>query len=212
MLTSNKFIYGIVGLMLLVGIIAYPNLPDQVPIHWGIDGQPDRWGDRLFAVLGLPAIVLFLNVALRTRAPALIKGEQSSETLQFTINLTSVLLGYVHILVLLSALGVEIDLTRAVLPALGTLLFLTGNVMGRLEPNWLIGFRTWWTVNNPEVWRRTNRIAARWMVFVGVVIILAGLFAPLQLALILTLVLLLGGSAALLIYSYRLHRQLTTSP
>lgn len=204
--------YVIVALMLLVGIIAYPNLPDQVPIHWGIDGQVDRWGSPLFAVLFLPVLLVFLSFMLRMRATsALIKGEQTSETLHFTINLTAALLGYVHVLVLLSGVGVEIDLVRAVLPGLGILLFLTGNVMGRVEPNWVIGFRVWWTVNNPEVWRRTNRLAARWMVFVGVVIILAGLFAPLNIALIITVALLLGGSVALLIYSYRLHRQLTTA-
>src|SRR5512140_2686155 len=38
----------------------WPRLPERVPIHWGLDGQPDRWGSPLGAVLLGPLLVLGL--------------------------------------------------------------------------------------------------------------------------------------------------------
>lgn len=36
---------------------AWPGLPDRIPLHFGLDGQPDRWGERsVWGWFLLPAI------------------------------------------------------------------------------------------------------------------------------------------------------------
>jgi uncharacterized membrane protein len=49
--------------MVIIGAIAYTELPEIVPIHWGIDGHPDRAGSKLIPVLLFP-IIAFLFVIL----------------------------------------------------------------------------------------------------------------------------------------------------
>lgn len=48
--------------MIIVGVIAYTRLPDIVPIHWGIDGYPDRSGSKLIPTLLFPIIALLFVI------------------------------------------------------------------------------------------------------------------------------------------------------
>ena len=61
-----------VGLVLLLvaGIVGATSLPRRVPIHFGFDGAPDRWGSPVH-LLALPAIglVLYALLSLLARFP-----------------------------------------------------------------------------------------------------------------------------------------------
>lgn len=41
-------------------LFVLPGLPDIIPVHWGVDGSPDRYGSR-WELLLPGAIVLFLG-------------------------------------------------------------------------------------------------------------------------------------------------------
>jgi hypothetical protein len=62
--------FTLVGLAALwaIAIHAWVNLPEYIPIHFGNDGRPDRWGDKGWIWL-LPSLgtlqVLFLTVLRR---------------------------------------------------------------------------------------------------------------------------------------------------
>lgn len=36
----------LLGVVYIAGILLYPTLPSTVPVHWGVNGQPDRWADK----------------------------------------------------------------------------------------------------------------------------------------------------------------------
>jgi uncharacterized membrane protein len=50
------------GLLVAAAVISsalmYPALPEQVPVHWGATGEPDRWVARSWGALLLPLIML----------------------------------------------------------------------------------------------------------------------------------------------------------
>ena len=55
-------------------LFVLPGLPDIIPVHWGVDGSPDRYGSR-WELLLPGAIVLFLGILLlRDLFPASPKG------------------------------------------------------------------------------------------------------------------------------------------
>ncbi len=58
------------------------------------------------------------------------------------------------------------------------LLAIVGNAMANLEPNYLMGIRTPWTLEDPATWRATHRFGSRVMVFGSVALGLVGLFLP----------------------------------
>jgi uncharacterized membrane protein len=64
--------YTLVGLEILVVILTlappiiltyyYPALPERVPIHWGLNGQPDAWARKTFStVFFLPVLTAYLQ-------------------------------------------------------------------------------------------------------------------------------------------------------
>ena len=46
-----------------VALSVYPRLPEQIPVHFGVKGEPDRWGGRwmIFLLPMIGAAVLALN-------------------------------------------------------------------------------------------------------------------------------------------------------
>ena len=43
---------------ILIGLLLWNKLPEQMTTHWGADGVADGWSGRPFAVFGLPLIML----------------------------------------------------------------------------------------------------------------------------------------------------------
>lgn len=57
----------LLALAVLHGILTYLNLPAEIPVHFGIDGQPDAWGPKKEYVVGpitlVPCTVMCIVVA-----------------------------------------------------------------------------------------------------------------------------------------------------
>jgi uncharacterized membrane protein len=71
------------------------------------------------------------------------------------------MLAYVHIVILVSALGLAFDVGRAVEGGVCLLIALLGNVMGKVRRNFFVGVRTPWTIADERVWNATHRFAAK---------------------------------------------------
>jgi uncharacterized membrane protein len=82
-----------------------------------------------------------------------------------------------HLAVLGAAAGARSDVLKVLAAALAVLMIGLGNFFGRLRPNWFKGIRTPWTFDNPEVRRKTHRVAA-WLFVLAGVVTAAGLVLP----------------------------------
>ena len=51
----------VILLPILAGLYIWDKLPEQMPIHFGENGEPDNWASKEFAVLGLPIILAVLQ-------------------------------------------------------------------------------------------------------------------------------------------------------
>lgn len=173
----------------------------RFPVHWGIDGAPDRFGSRFEAFLGVPALALALT-ALFAAAPLLDpRGTNLRHSSQ------AYLTGWIGALCLLAVVQAGLTLTaleiwpegaaspfqRMALGASAVLIAAVGNVLGKSRPNWLVGIRTPWTLSSDLAWERTHRMVGRLFVLVGGVGLVAALIAPLGLA---TLALAIGALAS----------------
>jgi uncharacterized membrane protein len=73
------------------------------------------------------------------------------------------------------------DMQLLLLVYVGSGLLLIGlaipMIRGRVTPNWIYGFRTPKTVNNPETWYKANAYAGKWLLLGGIVtVVVAALF------------------------------------
>ena len=55
----------LIAAMFVIGALVYPQLPEQIPMHWGINGQIDAWGTKsLLNVFFAPLITLGVYLLL----------------------------------------------------------------------------------------------------------------------------------------------------
>ena len=52
-------------LPMLLGIVLYDKLPEQIPTHFNFEGVADDYSPKAFACFGLPLIMLGLNIIVQ---------------------------------------------------------------------------------------------------------------------------------------------------
>jgi len=182
------WLYALPPLVLMLGLSLWGWIgtgPDpEIPVHFGLDGAPDRMGGKLEGFVLLPGMGLFL-CALFSLMPMIDpRGEniRRSEPAVLTVwaGVTWVLAA-AQALITLSAVGL-VDSTDNPGPYIGfacaALFVLLGNVLSKTRPNWLIGIRTPWTLSSDKSWDVTHRWGGRLMMLGGLVSALGFVFTP----------------------------------
>lgn len=193
-------ITGAVGFSLAV----YSRLPEEVPVHWGVSGEPDRFGSRLEGAFLGPAIMTILYAVMRwfpsrdPRAANIAKFRESYDTVVVTL---LAFIGGIHVLALGNALGWRVDITTYVLVGVGALFVILGNLLPRARSNFIFGIRTPWTLSSDSVWTRSHRVGGYAMVIAGLLTI-ASAFIARPLGVVLALVSLLAAGLIPIVYSY----------
>ena len=164
---------------LAFAIVVYPSLPEQVPTHWGMDGNVDDYtpkmpGAFLGPLLGLG--IWGLLVGLRRIDPRSGNYDRFDDTFWLIGNVLGVFMAGITFATLGYSLGWPVDMERVVLGGVGLLLLVLGNVMPRLRSNFWMGVRTPWTLSSDQVWRDTHRLAGRTMVAGGLITLIALIF------------------------------------
>lgn len=159
---------------LVFSVAVYSRLPDEMPLHWGLSGTPDRFGSRLEGAFLMPLVMVVLFVVMRwypsrdPRAPNIAKFRGAYDSV---VTATIAMLALVHVAVLGVALGWQIDMTTVGLAGLGVLLVLIGNLLPLARSNFIFGIRTPWTLSSEQVWTRSHRVGGYSTVAAGVLTI-----------------------------------------
>jgi uncharacterized membrane protein len=167
----------LLALMFLFAAMQWNQVPERVPVHWGLDGQPNGWGPRGLGLFGLPVTALFAYVVL-TVVPSFDPGRANWDTFAGAYRTLRIAL-LVFLFVLQAAMiesfhGVHVDMNRVILPLMGVLFVVIGGVMGKLRPNWTAGIRTPWTLSSKLSWTRTHQLGGRAFIANGLVWIAMG--------------------------------------
>ena len=75
-----------------------------------------------------------------------------------------------------TSLGQNVAGGRIMMISLLVFFVVLGNYLGNLRPNYFVGIRTPWTLENPETWRATHRLGGRLMFFGALILLVAQLF------------------------------------
>lgn len=199
----------LVALTALASVVAAPEMPAEVAIHFDATGDPDRYADRTLALAAMPLLVAALVVTFAALPRIDPLGENVAQ-FQGAYDAMAVgtvaLLSYVHGLVLAYNLGVAFDVTVAVAPAMAALYYLVGHLLSRAERNWFVGLRTPWTLSDEAVWDRTHERVAP-LFKVAAVLALGAVAVP-SLAMYFLVGPVLVVSVAGVVYSYVCYRRL----
>src|SRR5205809_537159 len=159
---------------------AYPRLPPSVVTHWSLNGTPDGYSSRLWALAIIPVMLVIMTVIFNVLPKIDPRHENYVKFLSsywLIANAVIVFLLVAHGLIIAAGLGFSIKIDRLMPLGIGLLFVFLGNFLTRVEPNWFVGIRTPWTLSSDTVWRKVHRTAG-WLFVIAGVVIAAGAFAP----------------------------------
>jgi uncharacterized membrane protein len=184
--------------------------PEKVPVHFNLNGEPDRYSDKSFGLFLMPILNVILYVFLRF-LPLMDpkrKNYQLFEGKYWIIRMiTHVLIAFVFSLMAAYSLGYKFDLTLVVMYSVVLLLLVFGNYMGNIRSNYFVGIRTPWTLSNDDVWKRTHRFTGKLWVFSSLAMLVALPFTPNAVIALIVFVGIIGIIP--IVYSYVIHRELS---
>lgn len=172
----NRLLLVMLALVVVAGFFLVP-LDSALPIHWGIDGQPDSFAPAPVALLlpGIVGIIAFGAMVFSRRFRQGRDYEAGRHAIDaatsFVLMLAIVLSGAT----IAMARGAEIDMPRLVVFLVGAMLVVLGNYLPKTQPNAIAGVRLPWTLNDPANWSVTNRWTGRLMMLGGAAAVLAAI-------------------------------------
>ena len=194
----------VILLPIVAGVVLWDQIPEEVPIHWNMQGEVDGWCGKTFAVFGLPLVLTalqWLMVFITSVDPKRQNQSAKMRALIFWLvpALCVIFFGFTYA----SALGKEV-LVNVIVPVfLGVIFVIIGNYMPKCKQNYTVGIKIPWTLNSEENWNRTHRLAGWVWVIGGIVVMLGGFFGFLWLIIPAVLIMAIVP----IVYSYILYRK-----
>ena len=185
----------------------YPMLPAVIPTHWNAAGVIDGWMPKLRGAVVAPIGSLVTVLCLILFEPSEIETEDDDLKVRYYPTIVAGVAAiwlFGNLSVLTYGMGWRHDMPSDAAVAVGLLLIVIGNSLGKFSRNGVVGVRTPWTLADKEVWVRTNRVGGWLVVLAGVVMAATGLMGFVAPGLI-----ALGVAAALSAgYSYIIWRRI----
>jgi len=204
-------------LPLVIAVVVFPMLPDQIPGHFDLFGNVTRYGSK-YEIFVLPIIsilmgffwILMVKIAHKDKE----KGAQNVKVLFWAdISMTFIFIVIMIWVIYTSYTQAEnvynsgVDFGKILAICISITYIILGNYLPKSKQNWFVGIRTHWTLTDEETWYKTHRLAGKVFLIFGVLstvlclFVLDGdraLFLPIGGILVLTI--------PIVIYSYRVYK------
>ena len=192
---------------IVLGLILWNRLPDQLPTHFGVDGAADGWSGKGFAVFGIPLMMLGFHIVIffATRLDKQNRGH--NEKVMNLVGLIFPVMSIVNsVIIYTHAMELELNLSMVLFPMLGLLFIVIGNWLPKIKQNSTLGIKIKWTLYNEENWNRTHRVAGFVWVIGGVIFCLMGFVPEKTLLFLLPLQIILLACVPM-VYSWQLAKK-----
>lgn len=176
---------------------------------WGMDGTVNRYGSKMELLLvGILPIVLYaLFLFIPKIDPK--KRLDSMGNKYYTIRLiTALFITVLFTFIIYSIKEQSLGNPNYMFMIIGAFFVLLGNYFKTIKPNYFVGIRTPWTLENESIWKTTHKFAGKLWVAGGLIIIISCFIFNEQTAL--TLFLIITGIITLIpiAHSYLLFKKL----
>ena len=152
----------------------WSTLPQQVPLQWGLNGEVNRYGDKMeLLIIGLLPVFLY---ALFLFIP-MIDPKKRLDAMGnkfYTIRLiTALFIAILFTYIIYSVKEETLTNPNYLFMIIGGFFVMLGNYFKTIKPNYFVGIRTPWTLENEDIWKTTHKFAGKLWVAGGLLIIIS---------------------------------------
>lgn len=194
---------------IILSVVIYQDLPDQIAVHWNNAGTADGYLPRSIVAIGLPILFLAVNLYSKIRLFGDPKRAAHSEALKLiSIWLIPLLALVIVPVTLFISMGLNIPIALISLVTAGGLMIICGNYIPKCRRNYTMGLKLPWTLHSDDNWNKTHRLAGILWILGGIIIIISAFLlannlifgVPVTIAVILIL------AVAPVLYSFFLYK------
>jgi len=178
---KEAIIWLILLLPFIYSLIVWNKIPEQVPTHFNVKGEPDDYSCKAFALLMLPFMnviiyfILFFIPRIDPRKKNYAFFGSSYQNIRLLIHL---FFGGVFVFITQTTSGGQPLKLNAFLSLMLIFFALLGNYMRTVRSNFFVGIRTPWTLSNDVVWRKTHELGGKIWFYTGIVLAVIVFFLP----------------------------------
>lgn len=165
---------------LAVGLYFYPQLPENVPSHWNVNGQIDGFMPKTFAAFFFPGLFIFIYILISV-LPLMDPHKTNIELFGksyfwFKVVLLLFLAG-IYFITIYAGLGNEVNIGLFISWGIGILFLFMGWMMPKIKKNYTIGIRFPWTLHSEIVWDKTHKLGGQLFMALGAILLIVS-FLP----------------------------------
>jgi len=177
--------YNLILLLLpfLIVPFIWDKLPAQIPTHWNMQGHVDSYSSKSFGLLFAPLlnIGLYFLILYLPKIDPKKRFEINQKPLPILRSLMILFLLGIQFWIVQSAMGQQtIGSQKWLYLGISIFFLVMGNYLKTLKPNYFIGIRVPWTLENEENWRQTHRMGSYLWVAGGLLLIILFPFLSLK--------------------------------
>jgi uncharacterized membrane protein len=183
MKTTKIFKELLIGSIVVAPLLYYfylwNSLPNEIPIHFDAQGNPNNYGSKSNIALTL----LFLSVGAYSFLMCIPKIDPKKNFSIFNNTfvklrfILSLFFSAICFIIIFSVKERELN-TSLFYIAFAILISLIGNYMSNIRPNYFLGIRTPWTLESERNWKKTHFFTGRLWFFSGIFLAIMILVLP----------------------------------
>jgi len=169
---SEILIIGIAALSFVIGILYYPQMPEQMASHWNAKGQVDDYLSKFWGVFLIPValvVLALLFMAIPRIDPLRENIEKFRRYYDGFVILFMLFMVFIYFQTILWNIGIQISPNTYIPIAAGLLFVGAGILCENAKQNWFVGIRTPWTLSSEKVWDKTHAMAGKLFKIAGVI-------------------------------------------
>ena len=179
----------LIGLIPTIYLLSvWNNLPESVPTHFNLANKADNFGSK-FEMLGIIIFMFAVTIGTSLLVLNLDKFDPKKRFLSNNFLIIKISWAFTIFISLIScyivystenyALTKSSEISSKCIVALVALLFIVlGNFMNNIKPNYFVGIRTPWTLDDEENWRLTHHLGSKVWFFGGLIMFVLVMCLP----------------------------------
>nr|WP_319488616.1 SdpI family protein [uncultured Caproiciproducens sp.] len=203
----GKYIYWMIAVFpIILSAAFYSRLPEVMPTHWDISGNPNGYSPRFFAAFGIPAILLVCTVLVNfsiSADPNKQNIDRSPQMKFISKWLIVIIANVAQGAVIAKAIHQNFNISILITVLVGIVIVVFGNYLPKCKPNYTIGIKLPWTLASEDNWRKTHRFAG-FVWIIGGILIAVSAFVATKWLMIGTIILL---TVIPTVYSYCIYQK-----